>query len=189
MLFHENLHKVSGSDPLERQLRRLMPDIHVFGHTHLAMDRTIEGIRYVQWPLGTPREQKGQTRSSSFGLMCLFDSAEGGESPQHWTHWGAHYEEFERDLTKTALPPYVTQTRSLMSGSGSAAQRQAAGGTAAKSLSPVKKSGAGLMSSRGSEGSLQSLYGGVGSPVQAANGMRRSRTLSTNDLQGLQVEE
>jgi hypothetical protein len=65
---------------------------HIFGHTHLLMDLTIEGIRYIQWPLGTPREQKAQTRSASFGMACVYDSARGGEAPQLWTHWGHHYE-------------------------------------------------------------------------------------------------
>ena len=116
MLLQPSLHKVSGSDPLEAQIRRLMPDVHVFGHTHLNMDLTLDGIRYVQWPLGTPREQKAQTRVSSFGLMCIYDGSSGGESAQHWTHWGRHYEEFERDLTKVARPPYVTAVTSSFSG-------------------------------------------------------------------------
>ena len=115
MLLQPSLHKVSGSDPLEAQIRRLMPDVHVFGHTHLNMDLTLDGIRYVQWPLGTPREQKAQTRVSSFGLMCIYDGSSGGESAQHWTHWGRHYEEFERDLTK-ARPLYVTAVTSSFSG-------------------------------------------------------------------------
>jgi hypothetical protein len=116
MLLQATLHKVSGSEPLEAQVRRLMPDVHAFGHTHLNMDLTLDGIRYVQWPLGTPREQRAQTRVSSFGLMCVYDGASGGETPQHWTHWGRHYEEFERDLTKTARPPYVTKVMESFSG-------------------------------------------------------------------------
>lgn len=116
MLLQPSLHKVCGSEPLMRQIRQLMPDAHVFGHTHLNMDNTLDGVRYVQWPLGTPREQRGQTRVSSFGLMRLYDGGEGGETPQHWTHWGRHYEEYERDLTKVARPPYVSQALGAFSG-------------------------------------------------------------------------
>ena len=28
-------------------------------------------------------------------------------APQHWTHWGRHYEEFERDLSRTEVMPYL----------------------------------------------------------------------------------
>ena len=112
-LFQPGLHRVSGSVPLERQLRQLMPDLHVFGHTHLNMDKTIDGIRYIQWPLGTPREQKGQTRASSFGMLCVYDGADGGEVPQVWTHWGRHYEEFERDLSRQEVLPYLREIRKL----------------------------------------------------------------------------
>lgn len=116
MLLQPSLHRVSGSEPLEAQIRRLMPDIHAFGHTHLNMDLTLDGVRYVQWPLGTPREQKAQTRVSSFGLMNVYDGSKGGEMAQHWTHWGRHYEEYERDLTKVARPPYVTSIRGSTNG-------------------------------------------------------------------------
>jgi hypothetical protein len=30
---------------------------HVFGHTHFSMDKTIDGVRYVQQPLGNPGER------------------------------------------------------------------------------------------------------------------------------------
>jgi len=109
MLLHGFLHRVSGSEFLEEQVRQLMPDVHVFGHTHLNIDVTRDGVRYIQWPLGTPREQTGQTRVSSFGMMCVYDGSDGGEAPQHWTHWSRHYELYERDLTKTAFAPYVLQ--------------------------------------------------------------------------------
>ena len=45
--------------------------------------------------------------------MCAYDDAAwDGEAPQHWTFWGRHYEEYERDLSKTERPPYVR--RALM---------------------------------------------------------------------------
>eukprot|EP00966_Prymnesium_polylepis_P092352 2137977-Prymnesium_polylepis.1 len=46
-----------------------------------------------------------QTRVSSFGLMCIYDGANGGEAPEHWTHWGRHYEEYERCLLYTSPSP------------------------------------------------------------------------------------
>ena len=46
------LAKVIGSDFLEEQIRRLKPDLHLFGHTHIGIDLELEGIRYVQWPKG-----------------------------------------------------------------------------------------------------------------------------------------
>lgn len=44
--------QVIGSAPLERQIRELGSDVHIFGHTHIPIDMTSEGVRYVQWPLG-----------------------------------------------------------------------------------------------------------------------------------------
>ena len=44
--------QVIGSDPLERQIRELGSDVHIFGHTHIPIDMTSDGVRYVQWPLG-----------------------------------------------------------------------------------------------------------------------------------------
>jgi hypothetical protein len=52
------LAKVVGSDPLERQIRRLRPHLHMFGHTHIPIDLELEGIRYLQWPLGYARFAK-----------------------------------------------------------------------------------------------------------------------------------
>ena len=92
------LSKIAGSTALEGQVRRLMPDIHVFGHTHIPADITLEGVRYIQWPLGNPREQEHATHLMLSGFMKLFDATQGGEAPQHFTALGAHYEEFERDL-------------------------------------------------------------------------------------------
>jgi hypothetical protein len=51
-MLEPQLAKVSGSDPLEEQVRRLQPDLHLFGHTHIPIDLTLDGIRYIQWPMG-----------------------------------------------------------------------------------------------------------------------------------------
>ena len=45
-----------GSVPLERQVRELGSDLHVFGHTHIPIDMVREGVRYLQWPLGKSTE-------------------------------------------------------------------------------------------------------------------------------------
>lgn len=54
-LIDPKLAAVIGSDPLEEQIRRLLPDLHLFGHTHIPIDLTIDGITYIQWPLGYHR--------------------------------------------------------------------------------------------------------------------------------------
>lgn len=37
--------QVIGSDPLERQVRSLKPQLHVFGHTHIPIDMEVQGER------------------------------------------------------------------------------------------------------------------------------------------------
>ena len=51
-LLDPKLSAVIGSDPLEQQIRRLQPHVHLFGHTHIPIDLTLDGITYIQWPLG-----------------------------------------------------------------------------------------------------------------------------------------
>lgn len=51
------LQPVMGSAALEAQVRRLMPIVHVYGHSHRIVDTTRDGIRYVNCALGYPTEQ------------------------------------------------------------------------------------------------------------------------------------
>ncbi|EKU20676.1 hypothetical protein NGA_2065300, partial [Nannochloropsis gaditana CCMP526] len=44
-LLEPMLPKVIGSTPLRRQVEALRPDLHVFGHTHIPIDLTVQGIR------------------------------------------------------------------------------------------------------------------------------------------------
>ena len=57
------LPRVIGSNFLESQIRRLMPDLHLFGHTHIPIDLELEGIRYIQWP-------KGYSRYCAIDFIC-----------------------------------------------------------------------------------------------------------------------
>jgi predicted phosphodiesterase len=50
----KGLARVSGSEELEAQVRKLGSAVHVFGHTHIEEDRTIDGVRYVQNYLRAP---------------------------------------------------------------------------------------------------------------------------------------
>ena len=52
--------QVIGSDPLGRQVQELRPHLHIFGHTHIPLDLTVDGVRYLQWPLGSVGEQSRQ---------------------------------------------------------------------------------------------------------------------------------
>eukprot|EP00276_Gloeochaete_wittrockiana_P000767 CAMPEP_0184671468 /NCGR_PEP_ID=MMETSP0308-20130426/85520_1 /TAXON_ID=38269 /ORGANISM="Gloeochaete witrockiana, Strain SAG 46.84" /LENGTH=275 /DNA_ID=CAMNT_0027118607 /DNA_START=161 /DNA_END=985 /DNA_ORIENTATION=+ len=54
---HFNLFKVAGSLLIEEQIRELGSVVHCFGHSHIATDVTIEGIRYIQNPVGYPEER------------------------------------------------------------------------------------------------------------------------------------
>eukprot|EP01023_Acetabularia_acetabulum_P023826 TRINITY_DN23164_c0_g1_i1.p1 TRINITY_DN23164_c0_g1~~TRINITY_DN23164_c0_g1_i1.p1 ORF type:complete len:370 (-),score=38.91 TRINITY_DN23164_c0_g1_i1:977-2086(-) len=57
-LRYANLHKAAGSEFLRERVENLQPDVHIFGHTHIRCDKYINGTRYIQWPLGYPRERK-----------------------------------------------------------------------------------------------------------------------------------
>lgn len=54
----KQLPRVSGTLRLERQLRAVGSEIHVFGHTHIPWDASLDGVRYVQRPLAYPWERK-----------------------------------------------------------------------------------------------------------------------------------
>lgn len=47
---------VSISESLDIQIREAGTSLHVFGHTHIPCNREIDGVRYVQQPLGYPGE-------------------------------------------------------------------------------------------------------------------------------------
>ena len=61
------LYPVLGTSRLERQLRRLSSSIHVYGHSHVNNDRTIDGVRYVNNAFAYPQEH----RIAAKRLVCV----------------------------------------------------------------------------------------------------------------------
>jgi len=54
----KGLPQVAGSASIERMVRQLGAQVHVFGHSHIRRDVVLEGVRYVQHHLGYPRERR-----------------------------------------------------------------------------------------------------------------------------------
>jgi len=63
------LYPILGSAQLEHQLRRLKPDIHVYGHSHFNRHVKIDGVTYINNAFGYPSE----TWMSSKRLMCIHE--------------------------------------------------------------------------------------------------------------------
>jgi predicted phosphodiesterase len=64
------LYPVLGSEQLERQLRKLNPDIHVYGHSHVNRQVRIDGVSYINNAFGYPSE----TWTTSKRLMRIYES-------------------------------------------------------------------------------------------------------------------
>ncbi len=63
------LYPVLGTVALERQIRVLNPDIHVYGHSHVNCRQTLEGITYINNAFGYPSEE----RIASKRLLCIYE--------------------------------------------------------------------------------------------------------------------
>jgi len=55
---HFNFSRVAGTAALDRQIRRLRPAVHVYGHQHRNRWREVDGVRYVSHCLGYPGERQ-----------------------------------------------------------------------------------------------------------------------------------
>ena len=68
-----NFSRVAGSTLIEKQIRSLNSNIHVYGHQHINRDKIIDGVRYVSHCLGYPKErQRGMTRGLDEGLKVIW---------------------------------------------------------------------------------------------------------------------
>lgn len=63
------LYPILGSAQIDRQLRRLGADIHVYGHSHVNRQVTIDGVSYINNAFGYPSE----TFITSKRLVCIHE--------------------------------------------------------------------------------------------------------------------
>ena len=92
------------------QIRRLQPSLHLFGHTHIPIDLELDGIRYLQYPLGYSREAEMQCKLIvQNGPLLVYDSLNGiscdGTQDMNWTKY---YKENKRNpLIVDHLAPWL----------------------------------------------------------------------------------
>ncbi len=68
-----NFSQVAGSTLIEKKLREIGAQLHVYGHQHINRDRVIEGVRYVAHCLGYPEERRrGTVKGIEQGLKCIW---------------------------------------------------------------------------------------------------------------------
>jgi hypothetical protein len=123
-LLEPHLTKVIGSDFLEEQIRRIQPDIHLFGHTHIPIDLFLDGVRYIQWPLGYFREADKQCKPIFIsGPLLIHDSKLGTghlgipvDIQSRQTYWTKYYEANTRIPKNIELSPWLKERLNGYSG-------------------------------------------------------------------------
>lgn len=72
LLYFKSLPLVAGSAKIETLVRAIGSQVHVFGHTHINVDQTLDGIRYLQNALRYPRERKAFGRPNGLKLAQVW---------------------------------------------------------------------------------------------------------------------
>jgi hypothetical protein len=67
MLRNRVLYPVLGMELLDRQVRRLESNLHVYGHSHVNRQVVIDGVAYCNNALGYPQERQMTQRR----LLCV----------------------------------------------------------------------------------------------------------------------
>mmetsp|Transcript_20879 Transcript_20879/g.83209 ORF Transcript_20879/g.83209 Transcript_20879/m.83209 type:complete len:446 (-) Transcript_20879:1473-2810(-) len=138
-LFLPTLTQAVGSRFLGDRVRRLEPDVHVFGHVHFGWDATLDGVRYVQAALAYPNEWRSRPASLAIGdldvvvgeqpseedeaprprgPLLIWDSASGVVADEYSARWSDHYKRFPRTPELThVLPPYTARLYRPLPGS------------------------------------------------------------------------
>ena len=122
MLFYPNLPKASGSNFLRARVDALKARVddgnmtHVFGHTHFGWNAEIDGVRYIQAALATPREWSKRPRSLEVGNftsntstepLCVYD--DGNFLENHGAMWSDYYATHERTPDYVELAPHARE--------------------------------------------------------------------------------
>lgn len=64
------IYPVLGSSRLERLIRDIGPDIHLYGHSHVNRNVVIDGINYINNAFAYPHEE----RIAAKALLCMYSS-------------------------------------------------------------------------------------------------------------------
>lgn len=64
------VYPILGTELLEKQLRRLQSQMHVYGHSHVNRQVKIDGVTYINNAFGYPAE----TRITSKKLVCIHEA-------------------------------------------------------------------------------------------------------------------
>ena len=64
------IYPVLGTSRLERLIREIRPDIHIYGHSHVNRDVVIDGINYINNAFAYPYEE----RIAAKALQCVYRS-------------------------------------------------------------------------------------------------------------------
>jgi len=126
-LFLPTLMEAVGSRFLGERVKRIKPDLHIFGHTHINWDMTIDGTRYIQAALAYPNEWRTRPASLAIGQLAsaddrqpllVWDSKQGIVKHDYPTRWSDHYKAYPRvpELTHV-LPPYTARLYKPLPGS------------------------------------------------------------------------
>lgn len=65
-----NIYPVLGTNRLQRLIREIRPDIHVYGHSHVNRNVMIDGVNYINNAFAYPYEE----RIAAKALLCIHDS-------------------------------------------------------------------------------------------------------------------
>ncbi|CAK0839049.1 unnamed protein product, partial [Prorocentrum cordatum] len=112
-LFFPQLARAAGSLPLGDRVARLKPALHLFGHTHFSWDSThSDGVRFVQAPLGSPRERRARPRTMRLagGVPALLWRGRGAAQPmpaEHAACWSDYYARHERQPASLDIGPWI----------------------------------------------------------------------------------
>eukprot|EP01054_Gregarina_sp_Poly1_P000200 Gregarina_sp_Poly_1__199@NODE_1046_length_5256_cov_159_119676_g726_i0_p2_GENE_NODE_1046_length_5256_cov_159_119676_g726_i0NODE_1046_length_5256_cov_159_119676_g726_i0_p2_ORF_typecomplete_len446_score63_57Metallophos/PF00149_28/8_3e09Metallophos_2/PF12850_7/1e06Metallophos_2/PF12850_7/18DNA_pol_E_B/PF04042_16/0_072_NODE_1046_length_5256_cov_159_119676_g726_i032504587 len=140
-LFYPPLAKVVGSIELGLRMLQIVPDIHIFGHTHFGWNATVgqllegQGVepqkqnsclrqqlldcRFVQAPLGYPRERQMRLRSMmvgnfnshmhdrNFASCLILDTNSTFTVNEGFAYWSDYYRRHRRDGSNTKVADYV----------------------------------------------------------------------------------
>lgn len=71
------VYPVLGGETLGRQVQQLNPDVHIYGHSHVNQDITIDGIQYINNAFAYPSED----RISRKCLHCVLDTPTSERNP------------------------------------------------------------------------------------------------------------